>query len=41
MPTLLEPAQKLAATYPDGGPVYLSAMARVFWPEADWLSSRV
>jgi len=34
-------AKKLAATYPDGGPVYLSAMARVFWPDADWLSSRV
>lgn len=41
MSTLLEHAQKLAAAFPDGGPVYLDRMAEIFWPDADWLNFRV
>lgn len=41
MSTLLEHAIKLADLYPSGGPVYLSKMATIFWPEADWLALRV
>lgn len=41
MSTLLEHAVKLADKFPNGGPVYLSKMAEIFWPEADWLNNRV
>jgi len=41
MATILEHAIKLAERFPEGGPVYLSKMAEVFWPDADWLNFRV
>ena len=41
MATILEHAIKLADTFPNGGPVYLSKMAEIFWPDADWLNYRV
>ena len=41
MASILEHAIKLANVYPDGGPVYLSKMAEIFWPDADWLNYRV
>ncbi len=41
MTTLLEHANNLAKSFPDGGPVYLSRMAEIFWPDADWLNYRV
>lgn len=41
MSTILEHATKLAEIYPDGGPVYLSKMAEIFWPDAEWLNYRV
>ena len=41
MSTILEHAIKLAERFPGGGPVYLSKMAEIFWPDADWLNYRV
>lgn len=41
MATLLEHAASLAKAFPDGGPVYLKAMARIFWPDADWLDTKM
>lgn len=42
MATLLEHAVNVSATFPSQEePVYLSALANVFWPEADWLKARV
>jgi hypothetical protein len=41
MPTLLDHASNLAKSFPDGGPVYLSKMAEIFWPDATWLNARV
>lgn len=41
MATLLEHAEKLAEAFPDGGPVYLKAMARIFWPDAAWLDVKM
>lgn len=41
MSTLLEHAQALSRAFPGGQPVYLSAMANVFWPEASWLKFKM
>lgn len=40
MPTLLEHAEALAKAHPTGR-VYLSRMAEVFWPGADWLDVKI
>lgn len=40
MTTLLEHAENLLARYPNSR-VYLPAMARVFWPDADWLDVKI
>ena len=40
MPTLLEHAQALHKAFPNQR-IYLSAMAKVFWPDADWLDVKI
>jgi hypothetical protein len=40
MPTLLEHAEALQKKFP-ASRVYLSAMAKVFWPDADWLDVKI
>lgn len=38
--TLEEMAQKLRHANPDNLPMYLPMIAKVLWPDADWLSTR-
>lgn len=40
MPTLLEHAEALQKKFPSGR-IYLTAMAKVFWPDADWLDVKI
>lgn len=40
MPTLLEHAEALQKKFPNSR-VYLSAMAKVFWPDANWLDTKI
>lgn len=40
MATLLEHAQALQKAFPNQR-VYLPAMAKVFWPGADWLDAKI
>lgn len=41
MSTLLEHAQALSRAFPGNQPVYLSAMANVFWPDSSWLKFKM
>lgn len=41
MATLLEHAMNASKAFPGASPVYLSALADVFWPEAEWLKSKM
>ena len=41
MATLLEHAINVSAAFPSQEPVFLGALANVFWPDADWLRARV